>query len=36
MQPKVIPSNPMFWPIKALIFLLIDLIARKKGDSLTF
>jgi len=26
----------MFWPIKALIFLLIDLIARKKGDSLTF
>jgi hypothetical protein len=26
MHPKVILSNRMFWPIKALIYLLIDVI----------
>jgi hypothetical protein len=28
--------NRMYWPIKALIFPLIELIARKRGESLTF
>jgi len=29
-------SNWLLWPIKALIYLSIDHIARKKGDSWAF